>query len=160
MGRKSVIAVIVVAVGCAAGAAVWWWMHDHGGDGELAIYGNVDLRQADLAFNNSQRIAQVLVQEGDHVRPGQVLARLETSRLQPQFDQAKAQAAAQNQALQRLRNGNRPEEIAQARANLDSAIADAANARQQYERLKSLAGRAISEQDVDSARTTMDVANA
>jgi membrane fusion protein PltH len=160
MGRRTVIALVVVAAACAVGAGLWWWARDGRGDSELVVYGNVDLRQADLAFNNSQRIAQVLVQEGDHVKPGQVLARLETSRLQPQFDQAKAQADAQGQVLLRLKNGNRPEEIAQAKANLESAIADAANARQQYERLKSLAGRAISQQDVDSAKTAMDVADA
>jgi HlyD family secretion protein len=160
MGRKTVIAVVVVAVAVVVGLSVWWWVKKNRPATEVVLYGNVDLRQADLAFNNSQRIADVLVREGDHVMPGQVVARLETSRLQPQYDQAVAQAAAQNQALQRLRNGNRPEEIAQAKANLESAIADAANARQQYERLKTLAGRAISQQDVDSAKTAMDVANA
>jgi HlyD family secretion protein len=151
--------VVVVAVACLAGVAAWWWMHDRRTDSELVLFGNVDLRQADLSFNNSQRIAEVLAQEGDHVKPGQLLARLETSRLKPQADQAQAQADAQGQALLRLRNGNRPEEVAQARANLESAIADAANAHQQYERLKSLAGRAISQQDVDAAKTALDVAN-
>jgi len=160
MGRKGVIAVVLAAVACAAGAAAWWWTHDRRGDSELVLYGNVDLRQSDLAFNNSQRIAEVLVQEGDHVTHGQVLARLETSRLKPQAEQAQAQADAQGQVLLRLRNGNRPEEVAQAKANLDSAIADAANAHQQFERLKLLAGKAISQQDVDAAKTALDVANA
>ena len=40
----------------------------------LVLYGNVDLRQVDLAFNNSERIAEVLVQEGMKVSRGQVLA--------------------------------------------------------------------------------------
>lgn len=144
--------------------SIWWWA-SRGRDGpEVTLYGNVDLRQAELAFNNSQRIAEVLAQEGDRVRPGQVLARLETSRLGPQAEQARAQADAQLQALLRLKNGNRPEEIAQARANLEAAVADAANARQQYERLKTLAqnssGRAISRQDLDTAKTALDVADA
>ncbi len=160
MRRTAVIAVVVVVVACAAGAAAWWWVRGSRPASEVVIYGNVDLRQADLAFNNSQRIAEVLVQEGDHVRRGQVLARLETSRLKPQADQARAQADAQREVLRRLKNGNRPEEIAQAKASLESAVADAANARQQYTRLKTLAGRAISQQDVDSAKTAMDMADA
>jgi HlyD family secretion protein len=66
--------------------------------------------------------------------------------------------------VKRLRSGSRPEEIAQARANLQAAQADLANARQQYERWKSAAeisaGRAVRQQDVDNARTAVQVAEA
>jgi HlyD family secretion protein len=117
-----------------------------------------------LSFNNSERIAAVLVQEGDRVRQGQLLARLDTARLEPQLAQAEAQAAAQLQVVKRLRSGSRPEEIAQARANLQAAKADLTNARQQYERWKSAAeisaGRAVRQQDVDNARTAVQVAEA
>ena len=51
------------------------------------------------------------------VKKGQVLARLDTSRLKPQVANAEAQVAAQQAAVERLHNGSRPEEIAQARAN-------------------------------------------
>jgi len=117
-----------------------------------------------LSFNNSERIAAVLVQEGDRVRQGQLVARLDTRRLEPQVAQAEAQVAAQRQVVQRLRNGSRPEEIAQARANVDSAKADAVNARQMYERVKGAAemsaGRAVRQQDVDSAKAALEVAEA
>jgi HlyD family secretion protein len=130
----------------------------------LTLYGNIDLRQVQLSFNNSERIAAVLVQEGDRVRQGQLLARLDTARLEPQLAQAAAQVAAQLQVVKRLRSGSRPEEIAQARANLQAAQADLANARQQYERWKSAAeisaGRAVRQQDVDNARTAVQVAEA
>jgi HlyD family secretion protein len=130
----------------------------------LVLYGNVDLRQVQLSFNNSDRIAEVLVQEGDHVRKGQVLARLDTSRLEPQVAQATAQAAAQRQVVTRLRNGSRPEEIAQARANVDSAKADLVNSQRQYERLKNAAeisaGKAVRQQDVDIAKAALQVAEA
>jgi len=36
----------------------------------LVLYGNVDLRQVNLSFNDSERIAEVLVQEGAKVRGG------------------------------------------------------------------------------------------
>jgi HlyD family secretion protein len=66
--------------------------------------------------------------------------------------------------LKRLRSGSRPEEIAQARANLQAAQADLANARQQYDRWRSAAemsaGRAVRQQDVDNARTSVQVAEA
>ncbi|HEY5311732.1 MAG TPA: biotin/lipoyl-binding protein, partial [Pirellulales bacterium] len=74
---------IILLIGAAGGAA-WWFSRARRPSGELALYGNVDLRQVQLAFNNNERIAAVLVQEGDRVEPGQVLARLDTRRLEPQ----------------------------------------------------------------------------
>jgi HlyD family secretion protein len=157
------VAALILALGSVA-AVAWWFTQRENAPRELIIYGNVDLRQVQLSFNNSERIAAVLVQEGDRVRQGQLLARLDTSRLEPQVAQAEAQAAAQRQVVQRLRSGSRPEEIAQARANVASAKADAENARQQYERIKSAAemsaGRAVRQQDVDTARAALQVAEA
>ena len=145
-------------------AALWWFMGRHRDRTELALYGNVDLRQVELPFNGSERIAAVLVQEGDRVKQGQLLGRLETSRLVPQVAKAEADVAAQQQAVDRLHHGNRPEEIAQARANVDAAAADAANARAQYDRLRSLSdsssGRAVSRQDIDAAKAALDTAAA
>ena len=188
--RRVVLIVVLLAVAGAAASVPWWLTHRHKTAQELTLYGNVDLRQVELAFNNSERIADVLVQEGDHVRLGQVLARLDTRRLEPQvaqaeaqvaaqwqivarlrhgsrpeeIAQAEAQVAAQRQIVARLRHGSRPEEIAQAQANLESAKADAANARRQYERLKPLldrsVGGAVSQQDVENAKAAWDVAEA
>jgi len=117
-----------------------------------------------LAFNNSQRIAEIVVQEGDRVQRGQLLARLDTSRLKPQVDEASAQVAAQREVVTRLRNGSRPEEIAQAKANLESAKADAANVRRRHERLELLAkqssGGAVSQENIDNAKAALAVADA
>jgi HlyD family secretion protein len=161
--KRSIVIILIAAVAIAAGLA-WWLTRRENGSRELILYGNVDLRQVQLSFNNSERIAAVLVHEGEHVRQGQVLARLDTRRLEPQVAQAEAEVAAQRQVVQRLRNGSRPEEIAQARANVESAQAEAVNARQQHERLKSAAelsaGRAVRQQDVDSAKSALEVAEA
>ncbi|HEV3023466.1 MAG TPA: efflux RND transporter periplasmic adaptor subunit [Pirellulales bacterium] len=158
MKRTVVILLLLAAVGIGA---VWWWNHHKPPPTQLALFGNVDLRQVELAFNNSERIAAVLVQEGDHVRTGQVLAKLDTGRLEPQVTQAEATAAAQRNVVERLHNGNRPEEIAQARANLEAAKADAANARLQFDRMKSLAPKgAASQQQFDDAKASLDVADA
>lgn len=158
LGIALVVLVLLVA-------GWFWWSARHNGDPEeLALYGNVDLRQVDVAFNNSERIAAVLVQEGERVRKGQVLARLDTARLEPQLAQVEAQVLAQRAVVQRLRNGSRPEEIAQARANVDSAKAEVVNARLQHERFKSAAeisaGRAVRQQDVDNAKAALQVAEA
>jgi len=161
--KRNLWVALLLVTGAAAG---WLWWRDNHKEAkrELVLYGNIDLRQVQLAFNNSERIAAVLVQEGDRVKQGQVLARLDTRRLEPQFAQSAAQAAAQRQVVARLRNGSRPEEIAQARANVESAKADLVNAQRQYERLKSAAeasaGRAVRQQDLDAAQATLQVAEA
>jgi HlyD family secretion protein len=161
--KPRTIAIVVVVVAVVAGLG-WWWSQSSASGDHLVLLGNVDLRQADLAFNNSERIESVLAQEGDFVHKGQLLAKLDTSRLQPMVDQALAQADAQRQTVLRLHNGNRPEEIAEARANVDSAKADAANARQQWDRLTGLAqgsgGRAVTRQDLDNAKAALDMAEA
>lgn len=187
---------VVALLLAAGGAGAWWWYrHREGVSKELTLLGNVDLRQVQLAFNNSERIVEVLAQEGDHVRRGQVLARLDRSRLEPQVAQAEAVAAAQRQVVERLHHGNRPEEIAQARAqveaqqsiverlhngsrpeeiaqaraNVAAAQAEAANARLRYNRLERLGSvklpdqsqvRAVSQEDLDDARSALDQAEA
>ena len=161
---KRRIALVAALLIIAIAGAVYWFSHRPARSDELVIYGNVDLRQVDLPFMDSQRIAAVLVHEGERVTKGQVLARLDTRRLEPQFAEAEAQVGAQRAVAEKLRNGSRPEEIAQARAAHEAAKADAANAREQYTRLNNLstisAGRATSRQDVDNAKAALAVADA
>ena len=160
MKKTRLATILLIAVLATVGSA--WWLTRRGDPArELVLYGNVDLRQVALAFNNSERIAAVLVQEGDRVKRGQVLARLDKSRLEPQVAEAEATVAAQREAVERLRNGSRPQEIAEARANVESAKADAINARGQYERRRTLAANSVvSQQDLENARAALDVAEA
>src|SRR5215813_13084672 len=159
--RRTILIVLLIVIGAATVGLTWWLTRRENNSRELVLYGNVDLRQVQLSFNNSERIATVLVQEGERVRKGQLVARLDTRRLEPQVAQAEAQVAAQRQVVQRLHSGSRPEEIAQARANVESAKADAVNARQQYERNRRLvSGQAISQQDLEVSRAALDVADA
>ncbi len=154
---RLIIAFLVLGVA----GATWWLVSRGPHQQDLVLYGNVDLRQVELAFNNNERIAAVLVQEGDRVKRGQLLARLDARRLEPQVEEAEATAAAQHQVVERLHNGSRPQEIAEARANVESARADAINARGQYERRKTLAANSIvSQQDLENAKTALDVAEA
>ena len=161
--KRTVLIVVLLSVAGVGGGLTWWYTHPSKPADELVLYGNVDLRQVQLAFNNSERIAEVLYQEGDHLHKGQVVARLDTSRLEPQVKQAAAQAAAQRAVVDRLYNGSRPEEIAQARGNVELAKADAVNARFTYERQRILYTAnqgASSKQDLDNAKAALDMADA
>jgi HlyD family secretion protein len=161
MNAKIRLLAPVLIILVAAGAGAWWYLHRPAAEGDLTLYGNVDFRQASVPFNGNERIAEILVEEGALVEQGQLLARLDTSRLLPQLKQAEAAMESQQAVVQRLLNGTRKEEVAQARANLESAQADAVNATAQYERSKALGpAAAVSRQDIDQAKAAADMAAA
>lgn len=155
--------IIAAAFLVGAGVLAWLFLSPSAPDG-LVLYGNVDQRQVELAFIDSERIAEVLVQEGAEVEPGQVLARLETRRLRDGIAVAEGRVAAAEAALERLQNGTRPEEIDQARANVTSAEAEVAFAENQHRRFDTLfkhsAGKAVSKQDVDETLLQRNVSRA
>jgi membrane fusion protein YbhG len=156
-------AILVALVAAGAGTAVWLWRANHG-EAEstaLVLYGNVDIRQVQLAFNGSERIASLLVQEGDRVHPGQLLGKLDTRRLELAVANAAAQAQAQKEVLARLEAGTRPEEIKQDRANLEAAEVEARNAERTARRLRDLAAKNLTSQEqADDARAAADAAAA
>ena len=84
----------------------------------LTLSGNVDVREVTLSFRESDRIKEILVEEGDTVEEGQVLARLDTDELNINLRKTKAQIAAQESTVEKLHNGTRTEEIEQARQKL------------------------------------------
>jgi HlyD family secretion protein len=162
--RRIGFVALLFAMTVTAVGLVWWWACHRRADRELALYGSVEFRQVALAFNSSERITAIRVEEGDRVKRGQILALLDTSRIDPQVAQAEAQVAALSHVVEKLHNGARPEEIAQVRANVDSAEAEASRASQQYERVKTLStrseGRAVSQQDLENASAVLAVSKA
>ncbi|MBW2603001.1 MAG: efflux RND transporter periplasmic adaptor subunit [Deltaproteobacteria bacterium] len=152
--------IIVVVLVSAVILGIRWFLKVEGNPSasELRIYGNIDIRTADLAFNEQERIAQVFVEEGDRVGAGQVLARLQTHRLKAQIREIQAKIAAQQEVVKRLEAGTRPQKIEQARAEVAAARARVKNAGQNFERIKktSVAG-ATSQQALDNARALLDV---
>ncbi len=160
---KRAIPVLILLV--LAGGVAWYLLRPAGGDpGAVTVYGNVDQRKVDLAFIDAERIAEVLVEEGETVKPGQVLARLETRRLRDRVAESEAAVAAAAAAWERLKNGTRPEEIDQAKSAVAAAEAEAAYAQQQFQRYDGIwrnsKGVAVSIQDVDAARSQHNVAQA
>jgi len=159
MIRLIVIAVVVVAV---VFGIRWQKSRERGGaDGTLKLYGTIDIRDASLAFPEQERIDRVLVEEGDRVEVGQVLARLRTERLEAQIREVKAQIAAQEEVVKRLKAGSRAQEIEQARAEVGAAKADVQNADVSYQRIEETSGTgASSDQALDDAKSRLEVTRA
>jgi HlyD family secretion protein len=152
--RSRWIAVVAVLFLIAAGGA-WWLTRHHAANGSrLVLYGNVDIRQAELAFNGSGRVDRLLVREGARIERGQLLARLDSRRLESALAQAQAQVVAQRAVVARLEAGSRPEEIRRARADVTVATVEANNAMHSYRRLQALvAQHFVAKQQEDNART-------
>lgn len=154
MKRKILIPLLVIVV--LSGAGVFFWQRTQQNemtDTALTLYGNVDIRQIQLAFNGTDRIDSMLVKEGEAVHKGQLLATLDSIRLQQNVALLEAQLAAQQQVLMRLQAGNRPEEIQKARADADAAGIEANNAERTYRRLQQLlAEKAVTKQQADDAK--------
>ncbi len=159
--RGIAVAVSALVVAGAAAALAYWFTRPAKQPKQLILYGNVDLRQVDLAFNGNERIAAVLVQEGDVVHKGQVLAKMDTSRLAAAVRKrqgagggaaGRGGAAPQRQPARRDRSGAGEPRFRQA---------DAENDRRLYERENSLLQKAsATQQDVDNSKAALDVADA
>jgi HlyD family secretion protein len=80
-------------------------------------------RSVNISPKNSGLLKSRLVNEGDRVKQGQILAHMDDSDLLGQLTQNQGQLASAEANLQKLLNGNRPEDIAQAEAQLRDAQA-------------------------------------
>lgn len=134
IGIVAVVALLVIAASLTQGFGLF--AKDR--DAPLKLYGNVDIREVDMAFRVNGRIASIAVDEGDRVTAGQMLATLDTASLDSRIGQADAQVAQAQAQLAKLRNGNRRQDIAQARARVSAAKAVYDNARRDVARREAL----------------------
>ena len=130
----------------------------------IVLQGNVNLREVNVAFRGSDRIANLLVDEGAVVSQGQILGYLHSDELNLAVQQAKASIAAQEAIVAKLQAGSRPEEIGQASARVTSAEAALAQSKQEAEKLQksynASNGKAVSRQSVDDIQAKVKVSEA
>jgi HlyD family secretion protein len=153
---RPLIAVIVLAGGGT------WYVLSAGKTGDASVlYGNVDIRQVDLAFAVEGTIAEVLVEEGDAVKTGDVLARLDDAPYRHALTQTEAVAGQAAAQLAKLEAGSRIEEIDAARSRLAEARARLAAADAVLARRQPLAkSDNVSKQALDDAARDATVAKA
>jgi membrane fusion protein YbhG len=129
------IPIAVVLLGIASAAAWYFGNHRAVNSDALTLYGNVDIRQVQLAFNGSERIATMQVREGEPVKKGQLLATLDED--------------------------SRQEQVNKAQADVKVASINADNAASNYRRAKELAQQHfISSQQEDDAHAKANAAQA
>ncbi|GHD52781.1 HlyD family secretion protein [Marinobacter persicus] len=159
-GIRGVAAAIVIALG------VWAWWHFQPQDlpdGFAAGNGRIEAVEIDIAARTAGRIREILVNEGDFVRAGQVLAKMDTAVLEAQLREAEAQLqraligieTAQSLVTQREAEKQAAEAfIAQRKAELDAA-------QKRLARTRELASKnAASEAQLDDDRAAAAAAKA
>ncbi len=100
------------------------------------------------------RVAQLVVEQGDRVQAGQVLARMDDSNLRGSLLAAQGTLLAAQANLARVLEGNRRQEIEEAQRNLEAAQADLLAVRSAYESNRSLYGSgAIARVAFDASRS-------
>jgi RND family efflux transporter MFP subunit len=155
-------AVAAAALAAVAAVAYWWWRGPAGvpvhvvtaqaiaGGGASATAGSVldasgyvvARRQATVASKITARMVELDIEEGDHVKDGQIIAKLDDTNIRAAFNQANAQ-------------------LDYAKASLAETQVNLTNAQRDYDRQKSLLqGHFVSQATVDNAQTNLDALRA
>lgn len=89
----------------------------------------VPVQSVNISPKNSGTLVELYVEQGDRVKQGQIIAKMDSADIQARILQAQANLAQSQAQLDEALAGSRPQEIAQARANLAQAEAQLAEAR-------------------------------
>ncbi len=87
--KKRIVPVLVIVLAAAAGTAIYRDL-PHGDPNRIVVSGNIELEEVNIAFKTSGRLIERAVDEGDAVRKGQVVARLDRDQLTAQQERETA----------------------------------------------------------------------
>jgi len=131
---KKRLPLLIVVVLIAAGIALYMWRTGQfaGPRNSIQVSGNLELTLVDISFKTAGRMIELNVREGDTVKKGQVIARLDAAQLEQQRMRDVAAIASAQSAYDQLRTtiefqqatidsdiSTRRAEVAQAQAHLD-----------------------------------------
>ncbi|OEC59044.1 MULTISPECIES: HlyD family secretion protein [Pseudomonadaceae] len=159
--RGWIVSALVVA---ALGAGAWWVLRPAGlGEGFASGNGRIEATEVDVATKLAGRVAEILVDEGDFVKVGQVVARMDTQVLQAQLAQAEAQVRQTENARLTAQAlvAQRQSEQATAEAVVGQREAELTAASKRFTRTEALVKRnALPQQQLDDDRAVMQSAQA
>jgi HlyD family secretion protein len=114
--RRLIIPLVLIL-----GAFIWLVLRGSH-EGQRNTYsGTIEARDARVGSLLGGRVVEVLVEEGDSVRAGEVLVRLENDLIAPQVEEQRARVAQARANLDRVVSGPRREQIERARIEWERA---------------------------------------
>ena len=135
MKKRRVVLILLVLAAAAGGA--WYWYSDRmNATNNIQVSGNLELTQVDLSFKTAGRMTELAVREGDFVKKGDLIAKLDSAQLEQQLLRDQAAVASAQSSLQQLQTtieyqaatidsdiSTRRAELAQMQAHLDELLA-------------------------------------
>ncbi len=150
----------------AVGAAALAWQRYAGNraeEGLASSNGRIEATEVDVAARVPGRVKEILVAEGELVRAGQVVVRMDTDALEAQRRQAAAELARAHSAIAAAKSqlAQRRSDKAAAEATVAQRSAELSAAKTQLSRAEALAAKGyVSPQAVDDAATRVESAQA
>ncbi|HEY1494922.1 MAG TPA: efflux RND transporter periplasmic adaptor subunit [Candidatus Solibacter sp.] len=158
---KKRIPILLVAL-AAIGAAIYCYRGTgKAPDNRLVISGNIELDEVNIAFKTAGRLTERLVDEGDGVKKGQVVARLDRDQLAAQREREVAALASSESQLQQaqtaveLQRASLAADIETRQADLQSMearLAELRNGARPQEKLDAKAAVDAGASELDRAR--------
>lgn len=134
--KKRRVVLILLVLAAAAGGAWYWYSGRMNATNNIQVSGNLELTQVDLSFKTAGRMTELAVREGDFVKKGDLIAKLDSAQLEQQLLRDQAAVASAQSSLQQLQTtieyqaatidsdiSTRRAELAQAQAKLDELLA-------------------------------------
>lgn len=159
--KRRIVLILAIAILATIATTAWYRFGRHAPATALSLYGNVDIREVQLAFRVSGRLKSMYADEGDAVAAHQLVAQLDA---EPYREALRASDARVQQAeanVAKLKSGNRPQDVQRAGAAVAEALAGSKDAQSDYLRQSGLfESGASSERVRNAARARRDEAAA
>ncbi len=136
---KRMLGILLLGVLVAAGVYFYpRWFGKNTATNELKLSGNVEAHQSLVSFKVSGRIAYLPIHEGQTLKAGDLIARLDNDDYRQQISIDEAMIRVRSEQLALGLAGSRPQDIEAARQNVLDAQADLAQKTKDYERYDAL----------------------
>ncbi len=173
--NKKIVLIIFIVIAFGIGGFVWFKWLNNDANRRIIISGNIELTEVNIAFKTSGKLIELAVKEGDTVKKGMLLARLDSEQLLYRRDRAKAVLASAESRLVQLQTAirfdkeniqgqieQRKAELKQAEAKLQELLTG--SRQQEIEQAKAAANRAKTEyewvkRDWERAQTLLESKN-
>ncbi len=118
MKKKAIVPIIVLLF--AAGYSIWWYLSQEDRLPYIKATGTIEADVTDLSPSIAGLIEKINVEEGQSIKAGETVIRLNRDDLLAQRERDAQNVAVAEANLANLEDGPRPEEVAEAEANLNN----------------------------------------
>ncbi|MDD2335506.1 MAG: efflux RND transporter periplasmic adaptor subunit [Geobacteraceae bacterium] len=160
MKKKYIVLILVMGIVVSAALYFTLRLTKHN-NGRIRVSGNIEVTAVELSFKIPGRVTERPVDEGEQVKTGEVVARMDPADLLHEAASRRAEAQAARAQLTELETGYRKEEVAQAEAILQRIEAEAERLRIDFSRQQQLFKKeVISARDFDASRAAYESSQA